>query len=78
MTPQFLKTVNQALALVAIGCGGFGMMLCVPYLMSVHWVVIQASAVVFLSGAVLYAAGAVCMAILINKDVSRPPTITME
>ena len=69
MNPEFVKTINKALALVAIACGGFGMMLCVPFLLSSNLVIITSTAIVFLAGAVLYGAGATSMAILV-KDAT--------
>lgn len=66
MTPEFIKMVNRSLAVVAITCGGFGMLLCVPYLLSVHIDIIIGAGVVFLAGAVLYAAGSISMAILLQ------------
>ncbi len=73
MTQEFITMLNRALAVVAIAGGGFGMLLCVPYLLSVNLWIILAAGVIFLAGAVLYAAGSISMAILLQgqKEIVR-------
>ncbi|MFC1704284.1 hypothetical protein ACFL1E_05860 [Candidatus Omnitrophota bacterium] len=66
MKPEFVKTINKKFAFIAVACGSVGMVLCLPYLMLDNWIIVGAAGIVFLGGAVLYAAGSISMAILLK------------
>ena len=68
MTPEAIRKLLKAAALVAIFGGGYGMLLCVPYIWSAPVVVTAAASLPFIAGAVLIAGGMVSYTLLIRKE----------
>ena len=57
MTPEFIKTVWKAIALVTFVIGAFGSFLCLPYAMTNSLVLIHTAGVYFIAGAVMIVGG---------------------
>ena len=57
MTPEFIKRVCKALAVVCVAVGGFGSLLCLPLAMAnqVYW--IATAGIYFVAGAVMIVGG---------------------
>lgn len=69
MTPEFIRMLNRALAVTAIGLGGFGMLCCLPFVaVSGHILWIIGAAIIMLAAAVVFAAGEVTLAIMVTTE----------
>jgi hypothetical protein len=68
MTPEAIKSLCKAAALVAVAAGGYGMLLCVPYIAGHSVFVITAASLPFIAGAILVAGGMVSFTLLIRKE----------
>ena len=69
MTPEFKITLCKAFALFSITAGGFGMLLCVPYIAGTNAIIIAAASLPFLAGAVLVAGGLISLSMLLEKTI---------
>ena len=68
MTPEAIKRVCRAFALVAFTVGGFGSVLCVPYALTNNFVSIITAGVYFVAGAVMIVGGLATYTLLIKDQ----------
>ena len=68
MTPEAIRSLCKAAALVSVVAGGYGMMLCVPFIAGTHVTLIAAASLPFIAGAVLISGGLVSYTLLIRKE----------
>ena len=69
MTPESIKSVLKAFAVVCVAVGGFGSMLCLPFALGTDLKWITASGIYFIAGAVMITGGLATYTMLV-KDVS--------
>lgn len=67
MTHEAIVSLCKATAIFSFVAGGYGMILCVPYIMSTSIYVIAAASLPFIAGAVLVAGGLTSYTILLKK-----------
>ncbi len=67
MTQEGILKFVQALSVVTVVAGGYGMILCVPYIMHYNVHIISAASLPFIAGAVLVGSGLTAFAILVDK-----------
>lgn len=68
MTPEAIRSLCKAAALVSAVAGAYGMMLCVPFIAGTQVGLIAAASLPFIAGAVLVAGGLVSYTLLIRKE----------
>ena len=68
MTEEALKRVVRAFAIVCVAVGGFGSMLCVPYALTSHLVLIATAGIYFVAGGVMITGGLVTIALLNHPE----------
>ncbi|MCK5214089.1 MAG: hypothetical protein KAR05_01895 [Candidatus Omnitrophica bacterium] len=68
MTPELVKTVCRAIAVVCIAIGGFGSVLCVPYALTPFLNVITAAGIYFIAGAVMITGGLIAFILLARAE----------
>jgi len=64
MTPEAIKTLCKALAVILFTCGAFGSLLCLPYAAGFNMAWIMTAGVYFVAGAVLMSGGLITYAYL--------------
>ncbi len=67
MTPEAVKTMSQALAVVLFVIGGLGSIVCLPYAMSPYLSVVSATGIYFCAGAVMMTGGLLAFAYLVTQ-----------
>ena len=66
MTPEFIKRVCKALAVVCVAIGGFGSLSCFSLLMTNHLYWIATAGIYFVAGAVMIVGGLVTYTLLMK------------
>lgn len=68
MTPETIRKVCKALAILTVAVGGYGSMLCVPYALCNNLYVILTAGVYFVAGAVMIAGGLMSYTSLLKTE----------
>jgi hypothetical protein len=68
MTPEAIKKLAKALAVVTVTIGGIGSIACVPFAFTTDLRLIAAAGVYFIAGAVMIIGGQVAYALLLKAE----------
>lgn len=68
MTPQAIRNVCKALAIVAFSVGGYGSLLCVPYALTNDLYLIATSGIYFVAGGIMIVGGLNAFVLLHNAE----------
>lgn len=66
MTPEGIKSVCKALAIVSVAVGGFGSLLCVPYALTANLDLITTAGIYFVAGGIMIVGGLLSF-VIVNK-----------
>ena len=68
MTPEMIKRLCKALAVLSVVVGGFGSILCVPFAMTNDLRLIATAGIYFIAGAIMIAGGLLSYVNLIKVE----------
>lgn len=68
MTPEAIKHVCKALAIVAVTVGGCGSILCVPFALTANLQLIATAGIYFVAGGVMIVGGLISYVLLHNAE----------
>ena len=67
MTPEAVKELCKALAVVSVIVGGFGSILCVPYALTSSLELIATAGIYFVAGGIMITGGLLSFAVLTKQ-----------
>lgn len=68
MTPEAIKHVCKALAIVAVVIGGCGSILCVPFALTADLYLIATAGIYFVAGGIMIVGGLISYVLLHNAE----------
>ncbi len=68
MTPEMVRRLCKAIAVLAVVIGGYGSILCLPYALSTNLVWITTAGIYFVAGAIMITGGLVSYVVLMKTE----------